>query len=150
MGVPRHWPQHNRQLVYRDRVGRRIAGDSVIAAGKLAINALPGEGVKLRPKPPAGLAIEPGKTTEVAIPVESPPRERTVLGRVVDSTGQPIVGARVFQSGDSPARTAAETGPDGRFQLTGVIARPTFLFARKAGYHFGRRAVAVDMMPPLD
>ena len=72
------------------------------------------------------------------------PRERTVAGRVVDRTGQPVAGATVFQSGDSPARTEAETGADGRFALNGVVARPTFLFARKPGYRFGGLAIASE------
>ena len=59
-----------------------------------------------------------------------------MAGRVVDREGQPVAGATVFQSGDSPARTEAETGADGRFALNGVVARPTFLFARKPGYRF--------------
>jgi RNA polymerase sigma factor (sigma-70 family) len=115
-----------------------------IAAGKLAINALPAATTKLRAKPPAGLSIKPGTTIELTIAIDTPPRERTLRGRVIDSSGQPIAAAKVFQSGDSPARTEAETGPDGRFQLAGVIARPTFVFARKPGYRFSARAVAAD------
>ena len=72
------------------------------------VNVLPAEGSKLRPKLPTDLTIEPGKTTEVTIPLEGPPRERTVAGRVVDRKGQPVAGATVFQSGDSPARTEAD------------------------------------------
>ena len=60
---------------------------------------------------------------------------------MVDRTGQPVAGATVFQSGDSPARTEATTGADGRFTLSGVVARPTFLFARKPGYRFGGLAI---------
>ena len=107
-----------------------------LAAGKLALNVLPADGSKLRPRLPSDVVIGPGTTTEVTIALEGPPRERTVTGRVVDRTGQPIAGATVFQSGDSPARTEAETGADGRFELKGVVARPTFLFARKLGYRF--------------
>ena len=54
-----------------------------------------------RPKLPADLAIEPGKTTEVTIPLEGPPRERTVAGRVVDR--------------DRPARRRRHRVPVGRF-----------------------------------
>ncbi len=115
-----------------------------LAAGKLALNVLPADGTKLRPRPPADLNIEPGKTTEVTILLEGPPRERMVAGRVVDRRGQPVAGATVFQSGDSPARTEAETRADGRFELHGVVARPTFLFARKPGYRFGGLAIAPE------
>jgi hypothetical protein len=116
-----------------------------IAAGKLAINMLPAEGRKLRSRQPImGLSVEPGKTTEVTIPAEGPLRERTVAGRVVDSSGRPVAAAQVFQTGDSPTRTEAETSPDGRFRLTGVAARPTFVFARKAGYRFSGRAITAE------
>jgi hypothetical protein len=115
-----------------------------LAAGTLALNVLPAESTKLRPKLPSNLAIEPGKTTEVTVPMEGPPRERTVAGRVVDRTGQPIAGATVFQSGDSSARTEATTAEDGRFALNGVVARPTFLFARKPGYRCGGLAIAPE------
>ena len=60
-----------------------------LAAGKLALNVLPADGSKLRPKLPSDLTIEPGKTTEVTIALEGPPRERTVTGRVVDRDGRP-------------------------------------------------------------
>ena len=117
---------------------------AAIAAGELALNVLLPDGSKLRPKLPEGLNIEPGKTTEATIPLESPPRERTLTGRIVDRKGQPIAGALVFQTGDSATRTEAQTGADGRFQLSGVATRPTFLFARKTGYRFAGRAVAAD------
>ncbi len=113
-----------------------------LAADKLALNVLPAAGTKLRPRLPSDLTVDPGKTTEVTIPLEDPPRERTVAGRVVDRGGQPVAGATVFQSGDSSARTATETRADGRFELPGVVARPTFLFARKPGYRYGGLAIA--------
>ena len=115
-----------------------------LAAGKGALNVLPADGSKLRPKLPTDLTIEPGKTTEVTIALESPPRERTVAGRVVGRGGEPIAGATVFQSGDSAARTEALTGADGRFELKGVVARPTFVFVRKPGYRFGGLAIAAE------
>ncbi len=104
-----------------------------LAAGKLAINVLPPEGVKLKPKLPSGLVIEPGKTTEVTIPMEGPARERTVSGRVVDREGRPVAGAVVFQSGDSPTRTEATTGADGPFTLGGVVARSDVRVRAEAG-----------------
>ena len=102
------------------------------------------EGSKLRPKLPSDLTIEPGKTTDSHDRAEGPPRERTVAGRVIDREAEPVAGATVFQSGDSPARTEAKTGADGRFALNGVVARPTFLFARKPGYRFGGLAIAPE------
>jgi RNA polymerase sigma factor (sigma-70 family) len=135
----------------------RIAGDgrattdaegrfeiTALAAGKLSVNVLPADGAKLRPKLPTDLTIEPGKTTEVTISLEAPPRQRTLAGRVVDRRGQPVAGATVFQSGDSPARTEALTAANGRFELNDVVARPTFLFVRKPGYRFGGLAIAAE------
>ncbi len=113
-----------------------------LAAGKLHLNVLIADGVKLRPRLPDNLAIEPGATTEVTIPLEGPARERTVAGRVVDRNGQPVTGVNVFQSGDSPTRTEATTGADGRFALSGVVERSTFVFARKPGYRFAGLAIA--------
>ena len=60
-----------------------------LAAGKLHSTCFPPMATKLRPQPPSDLTIEPGKTTEVTIPMEGPPRQRTVAGRVVDRGGQP-------------------------------------------------------------
>ncbi len=37
------------------------------------LNVLPAEGSNSRTKLPADLAIEPGKTTEITIPLEGPP-----------------------------------------------------------------------------
>ncbi|HZW31241.1 MAG TPA: carboxypeptidase regulatory-like domain-containing protein [Isosphaeraceae bacterium] len=115
-----------------------------LAAGELRLNVRPPDGTKLRPKLPTNLTIEPGKSTEVTISMEGPPRERTVAGRVVDRGGRPVAGVAVFQSGDSPARTETETGADGRFALNGVVARPTFLFARKPGYRFAGLAIGPE------
>ncbi len=117
---------------------------AALAAGKLALNVVPAEGSKLRPKLPADLVIEPGKTTEVTIAMEGPAQARTVVGRVVDREGRAVEGAVVFQSGDSPARTEAETGADGRFKLPGVVTRPTYVFVRKPGYCFGGLVIAPE------
>ena len=65
-------------------------------------------------------------------------------GRVVDRQGQPVADVLVFQSGDSQARTETETRADGRFELNGVVARPTFLFARKPGYRFAGLAIGPE------
>ncbi len=112
-----------------------------LAAGTLRLDVFPPEDAGLKPRIPSELAIEPGRTIEVAIALEGRPRERTVAGRVVDRAGRPVAGATVFQSGDSPARTEATTGTDGRFTLSGVVARPTFLFVRKAGCRFAGLAI---------
>ncbi len=117
---------------------------AALAAGKLVLNVFPAEGAKLRPQLPSNLTIEPGKTTVVTIRLDGPPRLRTVAGRVIGKGGQPVAGATVFQTGDSPARTEAETDADGRFQLNAVVARPTFLFVRKSGYRFGGLGIAPE------
>lgn len=62
------------------------------------------------------------------IVMAAPPELRTVTGRVVDQQGAPLVGARVFQSGDGPRRTQAITDAAGHFALPGVYAGPAFLF----------------------
>jgi hypothetical protein len=115
-----------------------------LAAGKLALNVFPAEGAQLRPRLPSNLTIEPGKTTEVTIPLEGPARLRTVAGRVVGLGGEPVDGVTVFQTGGSPEKTEALTDAQGRFKLSGVVARQTFLFARKAGYRFAGLAIGAD------
>src|SRR5262249_41191472 len=67
---------------------------------------------------------------------------RPIAGRVVGRDGEPVAGATVFQSGDSPKLTEAATDTDGRFRLSGVAAVPTFLFAKKPGYRFA--GIAID------
>ena len=115
-----------------------------IAAGELALNVFVPDGSKLRPKLPDGLKVEPGKTIEVTIRLEGPPRERH--GRRPDRRPQGTahrwrrrVPDRRFAGADR-----SQTSPDGRFELSGVVTRPTFLFARKSGYRFAGRAIAAD------
>jgi hypothetical protein len=70
---------------------------------------------------------------------------RAVAGRLVDSSGRPIAGAEVFQSGDGPRRTQGTTDADGRFRVPGIPDAPAFLFVAKAGFHFlGRRVEPKD------
>ncbi|APW59122.1 carboxypeptidase-like regulatory domain-containing protein [Paludisphaera borealis] len=65
---------------------------------------------------------------------------REAAGWVVDSTGKPVVGAEVFQSGDGPRRTRGVTDADGRFRVAKVPDAPAFLFVAREGYRFlGRR-----------
>jgi protocatechuate 3,4-dioxygenase beta subunit len=67
---------------------------------------------------------------------------RIVSGRVVDRDGQPVAGAKVFQSGDGPIRTETTADADGRFRLPGVYNGPALVFAEKAGFRFGGAIVA--------
>ena len=56
----------------------------------------PAEGTKLRIKVPLHLKIEPGETTEVTIPAEAPPAERTDGNGSLtdpDETDEPGIGA---------------------------------------------------------
>ena len=91
-----------------------------------------------------------------------------VNGRVVDRDGKPVVGAEVFQSGNTHQRTTTSTDVEGEFQLTGFPDGGGFLFARKSGFRFqgtffeqgddiaqltltrtGEQAPAVRTLPPL-
>jgi hypothetical protein len=75
---------------------------------------------------------------------QAPAGPATLSGQMVDLKGEPVAGATVFQSGDSPARTEVETGLDGRFKLDGVVARPMVVFARKPVYRFAGLAIAPE------
>jgi hypothetical protein len=66
---------------------------------------------------------------------------RTVSGRVVDRQGKPLANIEVFQSGDGPQRTAAQTDADGQFVLGGFRQGSVFLFARGEGFRFCGRLV---------
>ncbi len=66
---------------------------------------------------------------------------RTLSGRVVDRQGKPLASIEVFQSGDGPERTAAQTDADGRFVLGGFRQGSVFLFARGEGFRFSGRLV---------
>ncbi len=75
---------------------------------------------------------------------QAPAGPTTLSGQVIGKGGQPVAGATVFQTGDSPARIEAETDAEGRFHLNAVVARPTFLFVRKSGYRFGGLGIAPE------
>jgi hypothetical protein len=115
-----------------------------LAAGRLVLGVLPRAGSALQARPPSDLRIEPGRLTEIDIPLKDPNRLRAVSGRVVDRRGAPVAGAIIFQTGDAPGRTQAETDAQGRFLLTGVARGRAFLFARKDGHRFGGASIGPD------
>jgi hypothetical protein len=59
-----------------------------------------------------------------------------VAGVVVDASGTPVGGVRIFNEGDGPMPLTTSTGADGRFRLEGFFAGPVYVFARKQGYRF--------------
>ena len=59
-----------------------------------------------------------------------------VEGIVADSSGRPIAGVRVFNSGDAPKVLSTQTDAAGRFGLEGFRMGPVFVFAEKPGYRF--------------
>ena len=61
---------------------------------------------------------------------------RTVRGAVLDRQGNPVSGARVFQTGDGPERTETTTDANGLFALGGFRHGPVFFFVRSAGFRF--------------
>ncbi len=64
-----------------------------------------------------------------------------IRGRVVDRSGRPLAGVRLFQSGDGPRRTETRSDADGRFELAGYLPGNGFLFAEATGYR--RRGMAI-------
>ncbi len=59
---------------------------------------------------------------------------RAVAGQVRDTTGAPVAGVEVFQSGDGPAPTRSLTDAAGRFEVAGVSSGPALLFARSPAH----------------
>ncbi|MBM4047904.1 MAG: carboxypeptidase regulatory-like domain-containing protein, partial [Planctomycetes bacterium] len=75
---------------------------------------------------------EPGKVRDVGDIVLY--RLAGVLaGRVVDSKGLPVQGAKVWNSGDAEKRLEATTDAEGRFRLEGFEAGFAYVFAEKEG-----------------
>ncbi|MGH7138209.1 MAG: carboxypeptidase regulatory-like domain-containing protein, partial [Pirellulales bacterium] len=62
--------------------------------------------------------------------------DRFVAGRVVDSSGKPVDGVTVFNSGDALQPVSMVTDASGRFRLNGLFGGPVYAFARKTGYRF--------------
>ena len=102
----------------------------------LHINVQVPENSTLKFITPRNNSIEAGRLTEVTITEQKPPKTRTLAGRVVDTKGNPVAGATVFQSGDAPARTETTSDAGGRFTLPGVAEASTFVFARAKGFRF--------------
>jgi RNA polymerase sigma factor (sigma-70 family) len=116
--------------------------------------------------------VEPGRyaiaasepaTAKGDHPIVLPPiavvRLRTLAGRVVDTAGRPVAGARVLNWGNPAPLTDAVTGPSGRFQLEGFPRERAWLFVDAPGYRFHRatsdpgkatteRVVRRDDQPP--
>jgi|GEM_PF-2500563 len=66
---------------------------------------------------------------------------RSVAGRVLDSSGQPVENVRVFNSGDAPFPVNVQTDQDGRFQLDKLFGGPIYIFADKPGFRFSGTAL---------
>ncbi len=63
---------------------------------------------------------------------------RTIAGRVVDTEGRPVSGARVLNWGNPAPLTGAVTGRSGRFQLDGFPRERALLFVDAPGFRFQR------------
>ncbi len=67
-----------------------------------------------------------------------------VRGRVMDSAGRPVAGARVFNVGDAPRQVGTQTDAEGRFRLEGLYDGSVYVFAQKAGFRFTAWKLAAD------
>ncbi len=59
-----------------------------------------------------------------------------VQGKVVDSSGKPLAGVHVFNSGDAPTPIDTRSGADGKFRLAGLRKGTVYVSAEKDGYRF--------------
>jgi protocatechuate 3,4-dioxygenase beta subunit len=78
----------------------------------------------------------------------------SVAGVVVDESGRPVAGARVFNQGDAPTRLETTADAAGRFQLQGLFEGPAYLFVREPGRRFtmvraqtGDTAATIRLLP---
>ena len=113
-----------------------------LAAGKLHVNVLPSEGTKLRPRSALRPRDRAGQDRRGHDPDGGPPARADRDGPGRRSHRPARCRRHRVPVGRFPARTEATTGTDGRFALSGVVARPTFLFVRKPGYRFLGLAIA--------
>jgi protocatechuate 3,4-dioxygenase beta subunit len=60
----------------------------------------------------------------------------SVEGTVVDSSGKPVAGARVFNAGDGPESMETRSDDAGKFSLNDFRKGPVFVFADKEGFRF--------------
>ncbi|MHB1558602.1 MAG: sigma-70 family RNA polymerase sigma factor [Isosphaeraceae bacterium] len=97
---------------------------AIVSPGKYAIAATPE-------------VISEG-TDSITLPPVSVMRLRTIAGRVVDTEGRPVAGARVLGWGSPAPLSSAVTGSTGRFQLDGFSRGPAWLFVDAPGYQFHR------------
>jgi hypothetical protein len=67
-----------------------------------------------------------------------------VHGQIVDSRGQPIRGARIFNNGDAPQPVQAQSDASGRFRLEDLFAGEVYVCARQDGYRFTAKRVETD------
>jgi protocatechuate 3,4-dioxygenase beta subunit len=67
-----------------------------------------------------------------------------VQGQIVDSRGQPIRGAQVFNNGDGPQPVQDQSDASGRFRLDDLFTGGVYVCARKSGYRFTAKHVVTD------
>lgn len=112
---------------FRARRARRATRTlTLLAAALAAVGATACQRASTAAQPEGAATTIPARTGSV-----------TVTGRVTDSTGAPVAGARVNIEGTDAIVT---TGADGRYTLTGIPDGPQRVVIRHAGY----APVAVD------
>lgn len=80
--------------------------------------------------------FQPGADDRPALDHLTLRRLVSLQGRVLDRRGQPVEGARVFQTGNAHLRTSAMSDADGRFDLSGLPEGRAFVFVSHPGYRF--------------
>src|SRR5262249_38279715 len=90
---------------------------------------------------------------ELVLRPRAEPGLADVEGSILDRAGRPVAGAAVWTVNETgtPSRTVADAG--GRFHLSGIPPRPTFLFVGAAGSRFSGRVIApaagrISIAPP--
>jgi protocatechuate 3,4-dioxygenase beta subunit len=92
-----------------------------------------------RPTGTAEVEAVKGKTHDFG-PIVLAEMDAAVRGRVVDTAGRALAGARVINSGDAPKRLDTMADAAGRFELKGLTAGLVHLVAFAEGYHPARAA----------
>jgi RNA polymerase sigma factor (sigma-70 family) len=123
----------NQEILHTDAGGAYHAAIPVVKGTRYRAIVAPGKYATA-----SSATVTAASSDPLTLPPVSVVRLRTILGRVVDTSGWPVVGARVLNWGNPTPLAEAVTGPSGRFQLGGFPRERAPLFVDAPGFRFHR------------
>jgi RNA polymerase sigma factor (sigma-70 family) len=89
----------------------------------------------------SGEAVPATSSDPITLPPVKVARLRTIVGRVVDTAGRPVAGARVLNRGNDAPLVEAVTGSSGRLQIGGLPRGRAAIFVEAPGFRFHRESL---------